>query len=98
MKISQVDHDYLNLKKDPIEKYLSVFQYKFCAECCHVYVYHEIYFYVFYIPKQKRKTSKPGILEILPSWYILSLKPKGKGDCKHLIHLSSVSCLIIFLI
>ena len=33
---------------------------------------------------------------MLLSWYILSLKPKGKGDCKYLIHLSSVSCLLIF--
>ena len=31
---------------------------------------------------------KSGILEILPSWYIQSLKPKGKGDCKNLIQLS----------
>ena len=52
-------------------------------------------FTFFYIPKQK-KTSTSGILEMLPSWYILSLKPKGKGDCKNLIHLSSVSCLLIF--
>ena len=28
MKISHADHDYLKLKKDPLEKYLSVFQYK----------------------------------------------------------------------
>ena len=27
---------------------------------------------------------------------LVSLKPKGKGDCKNLIHLSSVSCLFIF--
>ena len=33
---------------------------------------------------------------MLPSWYILSLKPKGKCDCKKLIHLSSVSCLFIY--
>ena len=33
---------------------------------------------------------------MLPSWYILSLKPKGKSDCKNLIHLSSISCLLIF--
>ena len=33
---------------------------------------------------------------MLPSWYILSLKPKGKGDCKNFIHLSSVICLFIF--
>ena len=52
-------------------------------------------FMFFYIPKEK-KTSKSGILEILPSWYILSLRPKGKGDCKNLIHFRSVSCLFIF--
>ena len=46
--------------------------------------------------QKRKKTSKSGILEILPSWFILSLKPKGKGDCKNLIHLSSVSCLFIF--
>ena len=46
--------------------------------------------------KTEKKQSKSGILEILPSWYILSLKPKEKGDCKNLIHLSSVSCLFIF--
>ena len=51
-------------------------------------------FTFFYIPKQK-KTSKSGILEMLPSWYILELKPKGKGDCKNLINLSSVSCLFV---
>ena len=25
---------------------------------------------------------------LLTSWYILILKPKGKGDCKNLIHFS----------
>ena len=45
---------------------------------------------------KREKTSKSGILEIIPSWYILSLKPKGKGDCKYLIHFSSGSCLFIF--
>ena len=31
---------------------------------------------------QKRKKNRPnlGVSEILLSWYILSLKPKGKGD------------------
>ena len=29
MKISHADHDYLKLFKDPLEKYLSVSQYKF---------------------------------------------------------------------
>ena len=33
---------------------------------------------------------------MLTSWYVLSLKPKWKGDCKKLTHLSSVSCLFIF--
>ena len=43
---------------------------------------------------QKRKTlPKLGIVEMLPSWYILSLKPKGKFDCEHLIHFNSVSCI-----
>ena len=46
--------------------------------------------------KREKKTSKSDILEILPSWYILSLKPKGKGNCKNLIHLHSVSCIFIF--
>ena len=45
---------------------------------------------------QNRKTSKSCILEMLPSWFILSLKPKGKGVYKNLIHLSSVSCLFTF--
>ena len=49
----------------------------------------------FYIPKEK-KTWKSGILEILPSWYILSLKLKGKCDCKNFIHFSSVSYIFIF--
>ena len=53
MKISYADNDKLKPKKDPLEKYFSVFQYKFCARCYHFYVDHEIYFYVFYIPKQK---------------------------------------------
>ena len=44
---------------------------------------------------QNRLKSKSDILEILPSWYILSLKPKGKGDCKNLSYFSSVSCLFI---
>ena len=39
---------------------------------------------------------KSGILGILPSWFILSLKPKGKGDCKNLIHFGSVLCLFIY--
>ena len=43
---------------------------------------------------QKRKTSQSSILEILPSWYILSLKPKEKGDCKNLIHFSFMSLYI----
>ena len=30
-KISHADHDYLKQYTDPLEKYLSVFQYKFCA-------------------------------------------------------------------
>ena len=52
-------------------------------------------FTFFYIPNEK-KTSKSGILQILPSWYILSLKPKGKGNRKKLNQFSSVSCLFIF--
>ena len=44
-----------------------------------------------FLHSKTEKTSKSGILEML-----LSLKPKGKGDCKNLIHLSSVSCLFIF--
>ena len=35
----------------------------------------------FFIPKEK-KTSKSVILEMLPSWYILSLKPKGNVIAK----------------
>ena len=68
MKVSHADNDYLKLKKDSSEKYLCVYQYKF-------YVNHEIYFYGVFFTFQKRKTTKSGILEILPSWYILSLKP-----------------------
>ena len=41
---------------------------------------------------QKRK-----YIEIRHFRYILSLKPKGKGVCNNFIHLSSVSCLKIFL-
>ena len=49
-----------------------------------------------FLHSKTEKTSKSGILETLPSWYILSLKPKGKDDCKNLIHFSSVLCLFIF--
>ena len=52
----------------------------------------------FTLHSKTEKISKSGILEMLPSWYILSLSPKGKGDCKNLIHFSLVSCLSIFLI
>ena len=45
MKVSHADHDYLKLEKDPSEKY-------FLLLMCHFYVNHEIYFYVFYIPKE----------------------------------------------
>ena len=31
MKNSHADHDYLKLKKDPLEKYLTILQYKFLA-------------------------------------------------------------------
>ena len=48
--------------------------------------------------KRKKTPSKSGILEILPSWYMLSLKFKGKGDCKTVIYFSSVSCLLYLLI
>ena len=50
--------------------------------------------FTFFFTFQKRKTSKSSILEILPSWYILSLKPKEKGDCKNLIHFSFMSLYI----
>ena len=52
--------------------------------------------FTFFLHSKTEKTSKSGILEMLPSWYILSLKSTGKGDCKNLIHLSSVSCHFIF--
>ena len=45
----------------------------------------------------KEKTSKSGILERLPSRYILSLNPSGYGVCRSLIHFNSVSCLLIIL-
>ena len=35
-----------------------------------------------------------GILEIFPSWYILSLNPNGEGVCSNLINDNSVSNLI----
>ena len=63
MKVSHVDHDYLELYKDPLEKYF------FPVQMLHLmlpfYVYHEIYFYFSYILREK-KTSKLGIYEILP--------------------------------
>ena len=31
---------------------------------------------------QKRRNIKFGHFRNIPLWYILSLKPKGKGDCK----------------
>ena len=52
--------------------------------------------FTLFLHSKTEKTSKSGILEMLPSWYLLSLKPKQNGDCKNLIHLSSVSCLFIF--
>ena len=55
-----------------------------------------MYLLLRFLHSKTEKTSKSGVLEMLPSWYILSLKPKGKGDCKNLIHLSSFSCLLIF--
>ena len=50
-----------------------------------------------FLISKREKASKSGILEIFPSWLILSLNPSGKGVCKRLIHLSSSSCLKIFL-
>ena len=62
----------------------------------HFCVYHEIYFYDFFLhSKTEKNPSKSGILEKVPSWYKSSIKPKGKGDCKNVIHFSSVSCLFI---
>ena len=52
MKVSHADLDYL--KKDHLEKYVSVIQNKFCAYVAIFYVFHEIYFYIFYIPKEKK--------------------------------------------
>ena len=45
---------------------------------------------MFFTFQNRSKPSKSDIFKMLPSWYILSLKPKGKGDFKKLIHLSSV--------
>ena len=46
---------------------------------------------------QKRKYIEIGHFRNVSLVYILSLKPKGKGVCNNFIHLSSVSCLKIFL-
>ena len=54
------------------------------------------YLLLCFLHSKREKTSKSGILEILPSWNILSLRPKVKGDCKKLIHFRSVSCIFIF--
>ena len=96
MEISHADHDYLKLKTDPLEKYLSVFQYKFVLNIA-IFTFTMRSTFTF-LHSETDKTSKSGILEMLPPWYILSLKPKEKGYCKHLIHLISVSLLFIFLI
>ena len=45
-----------------------------------------------FLNSKREKTSKSGNFEILPSWYYIIIT-KGKGDCKNLIHFSSVSCL-----
>ena len=42
------------------------------------FVYHLISTFTFFT--LQKRTSKSGVLEILPSRYILSLKPKEKGD------------------
>ena len=96
MKISPANHEYLKLWKDPLKKYLCVFQYKFCNKSCHFYIYHEIYFYVFLHSKTEKNIKIWQLRNIAFTWYISSLKPKGKGDCKNLIHFSSVSCPFIF--
>ena len=53
--------------------------------------------FITFLISKREKASKSGILEIFPSWKILSLSPSGKRVCKRLIHLSSSSCLKIFL-
>ena len=70
------------------------FQYKFCAYVA-IFTFTMRSTFTFFTFQNRKKASKSGILEILPSWYILSLKPTGKGDCKNLIHISSVSCLFL---
>ena len=57
MKVSHADHDYFEIYKDPLGKYLCVFQHKFCAYCYQFYDYHEIYFYVFNILKEKKNQN-----------------------------------------
>ena len=44
-----------------------------------------------------QSSEQSGILERLPSWYILSLNPSGYGVCRSLIHFNSVLCLLIIL-
>ena len=75
MKISHVDHDYLKRFSVQILRLMLPFlrlPWDLLLRFLH---------------SKTEKTSKSGILEMLPSWYLLSLKPKGKGDCKNLTRL-----------
>ena len=87
MKISHADHEKANeISCREVFKRFSVQTLRLMLP----------FFLCFLHSKTEKNPSKSGILEMLPSWYILSLKPKGKGDCKNLIHICSVSCLFIF--
>ena len=76
-------HDYFKQLEDPLEKYLCVFLNKVCAFCCRFFSF-TIRSNFSYIAKEKKTLSKFSVFEILSSWYISSLKPKGKDDCNNI--------------
>ena len=80
MKISLADHDYLKLQKDPLEEYLSIFSTNFALNVA-IFTFTMISTFTF-LHSKTDKTSKSGILELLPSWYILSLSLKEKVFAK----------------
>ena len=69
MKISHVDHDQLKPKKDPLKKYLSVFSANSVLNVA-IFMFTMRSTFTFFTFQNRKKTSKSGILEMLPSWYV----------------------------
>ena len=73
MKISHADHDELKTKKDPLEKYFSVFFFStnFALNVA-IFTFTMKSTFTFFTFQNRKNPSNSDILEMLPSWYISS--------------------------